>query len=154
MKKFIALFSSLFIVDRLTKILALSFLSGRDIKIFPGLNLSLVWNKGVSWGFFSYSSKLGFYLLTAIIFLVIVGFFIYTIDIYMSGRLVFFETFILAGAVSNFFDRIYYGAVIDFIDFHICRWHWPTFNFADAFIVIGIGGIIGRALLSCALQKK
>ena len=45
---------------------------------------------------------------------------------------------ILGGAISNFFDRIYYSAVPDFIDFHINDFHWFVFNGADIFITIGI----------------
>ena len=60
---------------------------------------------------------------------------------------------VIAGAVSNFFDRIYYGAVIDFIDFHYGAWHWPTFNIADMCIVMGIGGIFLRGI-SWKVKKK
>lgn len=45
---------------------------------------------------------------------------------------------ILGGAIGNFFDRIYYGSVPDFIDIHYNQFHWFIFNFADIFISIGI----------------
>ena len=45
---------------------------------------------------------------------------------------------ILGGALGNFYDRIFYGAVPDFIDFHISNFHWFIFNFADIFITIGV----------------
>ena len=64
-----------------------------------------------------------------------------------------FEALVLSGAVSNFIDRLYYGAVVDFIDCYVAHWHWPTFNVADACIVVGIGGIIGRGLV-WMLRKK
>jgi signal peptidase II len=44
---------------------------------------------------------------------------------------------ILGGALGNAWDRIYYGAVIDFIDFHLFKYHWPSFNVADSAIFIG-----------------
>ena len=47
--------------------------------------------------------------------------------------------FILGGALGNYVDRLRLGYVIDFLDFHIKQWHYPTFNFADSFIVIGVG---------------
>ena len=52
----------------------------------------------------------------------------------------------LAGALSNIVDRITYGAVIDFVDFHIFGYHWPTFNIADAFIVCGVLGIMIQSM--------
>lgn len=45
---------------------------------------------------------------------------------------------IMAGAIGNVIDRVRYGYVIDFFDFHIKMWHWPVFNFADSAITIGI----------------
>ena len=45
---------------------------------------------------------------------------------------------ILGGALGNVFDRLYYKAVPDFIDFHIGNFHWFIFNVADIFITIGI----------------
>ena len=45
---------------------------------------------------------------------------------------------IIGGASGNVFDRLYYGAVVDFLDFHISTWHWPAFNFADSAICLGV----------------
>ena len=45
---------------------------------------------------------------------------------------------ILAGALGNFFDRVIYRAVPDFIDFHIGNFHWFIFNVSDIFITIGV----------------
>ena len=45
---------------------------------------------------------------------------------------------ILGGALGNIYDRIFYRAVPDFIDFHISNFHWFIFNFADIFITIGV----------------
>ena len=47
--------------------------------------------------------------------------------------------FILGGALGNYVDRLRLGYVVDFLDLHIKDWHWPTFNFADSFIVLGVG---------------
>ena len=46
---------------------------------------------------------------------------------------------IAGGALGNLIDRIRFGAVVDFLDFHIGGWHWPAFNVADIFITVGIG---------------
>ena len=49
---------------------------------------------------------------------------------------------VIGGSLGNLFDRIYYHAVPDFIDFHIGEYHWFVFNIADIFITIGIIGLI------------
>ena len=53
---------------------------------------------------------------------------------------------ILGGALGNFFDRLYFFAVPDFIDFHFNKFHWFTFNMADIFITLGIIMLFGREL--------
>ena len=45
---------------------------------------------------------------------------------------------VIGGAMGNIIDRIYNGAVADFLDFHIKSYHWPAFNLADTFIFIGV----------------
>ena len=45
---------------------------------------------------------------------------------------------ILGGAIGNFYDRVFYQAVPDFIDFHIGNLHWFIFNVADIFITLGV----------------
>lgn len=135
------------IADRATKCWALGNLQGQEQVVTSYLNFSFVWNRGVSWGMFNGSSALMFWGLTFAIAAVMGLFAGYTVMQHKRGELIFFETLVLSGAASNFFDRLYYGAVIDFIDFHAWGWHWPTFNVADACIVIGIGGIILRGFL-------
>ena len=62
--------------------------------------------------------------------------------------------FILGGALGNFYDRITYGAVPDFIDFHVNGFHWFIFNIADIFISIGIISIIIKDLLLSKNEKN
>lgn len=138
----ITIFILILLLDRVTKWWALSHLQRNDFVIFPGLALKLAWNRGVSWGLFNGSSTAGFWILTSLVALIILFFTFYTINQYKKGQSILLEMLVLSGAVSNFFDRIYYGAVIDFIDCYAYGWHWPTFNVADACIVLGIGGII------------
>lgn len=58
-------------------------------------------------------------------------------------------TFILGGALGNLIDRVFYGEVIDFLDFYWSRYHWPAFNFADSFITLGV-----MITLYCLLRAK
>jgi len=55
---------------------------------------------------------------------------------------------VIGGALGNVVDRARYGAVVDFLDFHVAGWHWPAFNFADAGICIGAGLILVDGLLA------
>ena len=141
------IFFGTFLLDRLTKLWALTVLSSHPVPIFPGFNLQLAWNRGVSWGLFSGANRLGSYFLVTIILLIIIFFSLHTFYEYKKNRFIGFELFVLAGALSNLLDRLLFGAVIDFIDCYAYHWHWPTFNVADAAIVIGIGGIIMKGLL-------
>jgi signal peptidase II len=55
---------------------------------------------------------------------------------------------VIGGAVGNVVDRIRWGAVADFLDFHLAGWHWPAFNVADSAIVVGVGLLLLEALFS------
>ena len=55
---------------------------------------------------------------------------------------------ILGGAIGNIIDRIRFGAVVDFLDFHAFGYHWPSFNIADTMICIGVAIIIIQAIFS------
>ena len=54
---------------------------------------------------------------------------------------------ILGGAVGNVIDRVLYGYVVDFLDFHWRGWHFPAFNVADSAITIGAACLILDELL-------
>ena len=117
-------------LDQWTKQLALNYLGERDLfEVIPILNFTLRWNTGVSFSFLSEYPLTLLYLNSLIAFGLIFWLF-HTKD--------FTIAFIFAGAVGNILDRIFYGAVIDFIDFHIYSWHFAVFNIADAFISIGV----------------
>jgi len=150
---YILFFISAFTFDRITKIWALDNLMSKNIKLFDGLNLTLVWNRGISWGLFSFKSLLGFVIVTSIILAVLILFTFHVRYQFKKRRDIYFEVLILVGAVSNMFDRFLYGGVADFIDFYISKWHWPTFNFADLFVVIGVFGVLGRYLYYVYFRK-
>ena len=60
---------------------------------------------------------------------------------------------VLGGAIGNFYDRIIYYAVPDFIDFHVNNYHWFTFNIADIFITIGIILLVLNELIFKKYEK-
>ncbi|MBD3231678.1 signal peptidase II [Candidatus Dependentiae bacterium] len=148
------IFVSAFIIDRLTKIWALRNLIAKDIKVFDHFNLTLVWNRGVSWGLFSFESAIKFNFLSFIILFMIYLFFVHTYKAFKKGNDIFFEVLIFAGAFSNVYDRFFYRGVVDFLDFHVGNWHWPVFNLADVFIVIGVFGILGRYFFDVYISKN
>jgi signal peptidase II len=53
---------------------------------------------------------------------------------------------VLGGALGNVIDRLRFGAVVDFLDFHLAGWHWPAFNVADSAITIGVALLLWQQL--------
>ena len=74
--------------------------------------------------------------------LVIIALIIFTVYAWKRHEPVIGYLLILAGAFSNYFDRMMYGGVIDFIVLSVFGWSWPAFNIADAVILIGIGLVV------------
>jgi len=107
------------------------------IEILPFFNIVMVWNHGISFGMFNHETDYGqivLIVLSAVIVLWFVGWLFYTDNkMYQFG-----SSLVIGGAIGNVFDRIRFGAVMDFLDFHIWGYHWPAFNFADSAIVIGV----------------
>jgi signal peptidase II len=140
---YLSLFILTFGLDRITKFLALKYLDKSDFEVVSGFfSFGLSFNRGVTGGLFSFDARSSFLLLSFIIFLIIIGFIVYTIKLYNQGFSIWAQTLVAAGALSKFLDRILYGGVVDFIDIYFKDWHWPTFNVADAAIVIGVFFII------------
>lgn len=113
----------------------------RVIEITPFFNLVMVWNPGVSFGFFNTDSRTNALMLSALA-LVIVA--ILSIWLYRSERRLIGSAIglIIGGALGNVIDRLRYGAVADFLDFHVAGYHWPAFNLADSMITIGAAMIV------------
>ena len=139
-KKEIAIFSGLFTIDRLVKVFLLNFLQENQLNSFRLNNffeVTLVWNKGVSYGLFPQQSYAGQLIIIffSLIICVWIAKFITNSDIrYRSITLIL----ILAGASSNMIDRLIYGAVADFFHFEIATYSWYVFNIADIYIVSGL----------------
>lgn len=125
----------IFLFDRYSKILVLDKLE-RTYYLNDYLNFDLVWNNGIGFGFLSQSSTLLYNLISAVIGVVIV-FLIYNV-FFKKIREKFIFSIIIGGAIGNFYDRMIFKAVPDFIDLHYKDFHWFTFNIADIFITLGI----------------
>ena len=130
---------SIFIIDRITKIYVISANgknSYEDLYSSKFLNINLIWNEGIAFGLFSFSQNNLYNLLTLIISIIIIVILKMIINSY--GIKKYGLMMIFGGALGNLFDRIFYKAVPDFIDFHIGEFHWFVFNVADIFITIGV----------------
>lgn len=125
-----------FFFDRITKCLVVSgIVSERALLSF--LDIYLTYNRGFSWGIGSSSCHGQFLLMSAFIAMVIVWFCWYMHSTKMNRLEYNVSLLILSGAVSNFYDRIRFDGVIDFILFHWSDWSFPVFNMADVFISVG-----------------
>jgi len=134
---------SIFLFDRITKIYVINLdkkFIGSEIFSSKYLNITLIWNEGIAFGFLSFDQENLYNLLTILIILII--FFILVMVLKSSGLKKLALVMILGGALGNVFDRILYKSVPDFIDFHVGEFHWFIFNIADIFITIGVFSMI------------
>ena len=139
----------IFLLDRISKIYVIyldkKFL-GSEIFSSKFLNISLIWNEGIAFGLLSFDEKILYNILTCIILIIIIIIFFMLLKSY--GIQKYSLLMIIGGALGNIYDRIFYKAVPDFIDFHIEGFHWFTFNIADIFISLGIIFMILNELLN------
>ena len=138
----------IFLVDRISKLYILSILENVgnvNININSYINFILVWNSGIGFGLLSFDQSQIYNLITALI--VFINLLIVYLIIKSKDIKAYFFLIILGGSLGNLFDRIYYSAVLDFIDISFKDYHWFIFNVADIFISIGIISLIFAELL-------
>lgn len=140
----------IFLADRLSKwwIVDVFDLSARgDVTLLPFLDLTMVWNQGMSMGLFQANGDTGRYLLIAVTGAVALGlaFWMWRAT---EKFLVLALGLVVGGAVGNIWDRFEYGAVADFIHLHAMGYSFYVFNLADSAISIGVAMLLWDALLS------
>ena len=140
---YLVLIIIIFFLDRYSKFIVTNNLSERTHYLNEYLNLDLIWNIGIGFGFLSTGSSLFYNLITFTIGIVI----IFLLYVFARSERIdkFIYSIIIGGALGNFFDRLVFKAVPDFIDLHYNNFHWFTFNVADIFITIGISIFIVRS---------
>ena len=129
----------IFLLDRISKIYVISQSEKNlfsDLFNSKYLNISLIWNEGIAFGLFSFDESHFYNFLTILITIITV--IIFFMILKNSGFKKYSFLMIFGGALGNLYDRIFFKAVPDFIDFHIGNFHWFIFNFADIFISIGV----------------
>ena len=136
---FVLVFLIVLSADQVSKqiMLDLLFDPPRYIEVSLYLNLVPVWNSGMSFGLLSDGGLWVRISLTALAFLVS-GWFVWALP-KLDRCQRFAGAIIAGGAIGNAIDRLRFGRVVDFIDFHIGAWHWPAFNVVDTAITIGAG---------------
>ncbi|MBR2959959.1 MAG: lipoprotein signal peptidase [Burkholderiaceae bacterium] len=143
-----------FAIDFVTKSIVLSsFYYGERLEITSFFNLVLVYNYGAAFSFLSTSGGWQVILFSAIAVIAVA---VCSYLIYKHTRETLFclaLALIMGGAIGNLFDRIIYGYVIDFLDFHYQHWHWPAFNVADMAIVGGAALMILESFMKPAHKE-
>lgn len=115
------------------------------IRLTPFFNLVQVWNRGVSFGMFNMGESGGRWILVGLA-LVMAAALLVWLGRVAQRHLAIAIGAIIGGALGNAVDRLHHGAVADFLDFHLGRWHWPAFNLADSAIVLGVAVLLIDAL--------
>ena len=115
------------------------------------LNINLVWNEGIAFGLLSFDKDHLYKLLTILIIVLIVIIFFMVLK--NKGIKKYSLLMVLGGALGNLYDRIYFKAVPDFIDFHIGNFHWFIFNVSDIFISLGILFLVSLELINNKKEK-
>ncbi len=144
------IYLSIFIIvcDQFTKYLVLKHFTEQTIvHIFPFLNFILSFNAGASFGFLDAQSGWQIYLLSAVSIIVSIILITWLCRHARSEWMIAMPvSLVLGGALGNLMDRLRFGFVTDFIDFHVNGWHFATFNIADSAVSVGATWIVLRLL--------
>jgi signal peptidase II len=131
--------AALIALDQLVKWLVLGYFSGRAAAqpVTAFFNLVLACNKGAAFSFLADAAgwQTPLFVGFALVASVVVG----VLIVRHPGKRLFCAglALVLGGALGNLIDRLRFGCVVDFLDFHAAGWHWPAFNVADSAITLG-----------------
>ena len=142
---------SIFGLDRFSKAYVISINEkslSTDLFVSKYLNINLIYNEGIAFGLLSFEENHIYQILTTIIFIIIIILFFMIFRAKTKKYEKIGLILIVGGALGNFYDRIIYNAVPDFIDLHIGNFHWFIFNIADIFITIGVLWLIFLEIIS------
>ena len=126
----------IFSLDRYAKLFILNNFTENPYYLNDYININLVWNSGIGFGLFSSSNSVLYNSISFIIAAIIISLFYFTLNASTYDKIAF--SIILGGALGNFYDRIIFRSVPDFIDLHYNHFHWFTFNVADIFVTLGV----------------
>ena len=144
----------IFFLDRISKFYVISQSEKKlsaDLFASKFLNISLIWNEGIAFGLLSFNESHFYNFLTILILIIII--IIFFMILRSKGLKKYSFLMILGGALGNLYDRIFFKAVPDFIDFHIGNFHWFIFNVSDIFISLGVLFLITLELINSKKDK-
>ena len=154
LRRLLAALLVVLVLDQATKLfMRLMLADDLPIEVTGFFNLVLAYNRGVSFSLFSNDSAVGPYLFAALSLAIAAGLIWWALR---QGRGLFalLAGAIAGGALGNVIDRLYLGAVVDFLDFHAFGWHWPAFNVADSAIVVGVLVLLADGLFGAPAGGK
>ncbi len=127
--------------------------TARTIRVTPFFDLVLHWNRGISFGLFDTAPEAARWIFVAVSLAITAGL------VWWLGKaertfLGLAIALVVGGAVGNVIDRLRFGAVADFLSFHVAGYYWPAFNIADSAITIGVGMILIDSLFSSPRSSK
>jgi len=131
-------------VDQISKFLIIQIFSDSVqpyYGITPFFNIVLAWNRGVSFGLFGGAGENGPLILIGLTLVIIGGLAVWLVKAETRFSAVGLGL-IIGGALGNVIDRFRFGAVTDFLDLYVMGYHWPAFNFADSFVVVGAAALL------------
>ena len=131
----------LFVLDWVTKqVIESNLFYGQEIAVLPFFDLTLRYNTGAAFSFLAQAGGWQRWFFSLIALMVVVGISWRLVKIAETSRLEALAlTCVLGGAIGNLYDRLVYGHVVDFLQFHWQQvWYFPAFNVADSAITIGV----------------
>lgn len=152
--------AALLVLDQATKWWILEVVRLPEVRHVPGLalgpfglDLTMVWNRGVTFGLFSGDGAWN-HVILAVVALAVAGFLLRWLWRADTRFVAVALGAVIGGAVGNVIDRFRFGAVVDFVDAHAFGWHWYVFNVADAAIVCGVLALVADALIRPETKRK
>lgn len=142
-----AISASVILLDQLSKYLVQRGMAyGESVRLTPFFDLVLVLNPGAAFSFLSSAAgwQRGFFIAIALAASVVIVFLLRRYA--AERRFCVGLSLILGGALGNVIDRIWLGAVVDFLHFHLAQYYWPAFNLADSAITCGAAVLIWDSL--------
>jgi len=136
------------LADQASKIAADLLLSyAQPVAVLPFFNLTLLYNPGAAFSFLADAGgwQRWFFFTLAVVISVVLAEWLLKLP-QQARRHQWGISLVIGGAIGNAIDRIAYGHVVDFFDFHLAGYHWPAFNIADAAITIGVALLLWAEL--------
>ena len=118
-------------------IMAMVMQPPRIIPVTPFFNLVMGWNRGISFGLFDGDSAINVWILPLVALAIVAALVVWlrrVQGVWLASAI----GLVIGGALGNVVDRLRFGAVADFLDFHVAGYHWPAFNVADSGITVGV----------------